>query len=138
MFAAINSLLSMLLIATDHLWSLFKIYAVSLAVLFLGIYLTVDTFGSVGLAWSVVASKATTSLGLLTYIGRDTLRIAGFRSILGATAMAIAMALVFSTLSSFSIVARYGFTFAAGLITLLVFRGVGSDDIQRLRQIVGK
>jgi len=137
-FTAISSLLSMLLIATDHLWSLFIVYAASLAVLFLGMWVTIDTFGSIGLAWSVVASKATTSLGLLIYVGRDTLRIPGFRAVLGATAMAVTMALTYYTLSTASIEARYSFTLAAGSIALLVFRGVGSDDIQRLRQVVGK
>jgi O-antigen/teichoic acid export membrane protein len=137
-FTAINSLLSMLLIATDHLWPLFKIYAAGLAVLFLGIWLMIDTFGSVGLAWSIVASKATTSLGLLAYISRDTLRISGFRAVFGATAMAITMTLTFYTLSSLSVEARYGLTLAGGLVALVVFRGVGSDDIKRLRQVIGK
>ena len=137
-WTAMNSLLSMLLVATDHLWSLFRIYAVSLAVLFIGIYTTVEAFGPVGLAWSVVASKATASIALLACVRRDPLGVNVFRSVSGATAMAITMALAFYAMSSFSVIARDALTISAGVIALVLFRGVESGDFQRLRQIVGK
>ncbi len=137
-WTAMNSLLSMLLVATDHLWSLFRIYAVSLVVLFIGIYATVEAFGPVGLAWSVVASKATASIALLACVRRDPLGVNVFRSMSGAAAMAITMAVTFYAMLSFSLAARNIVTIAVGVIALVLFRGVEPGDIRRLREIVGK
>jgi len=136
--AAMNSMLSMLLVATNQLWSLFRIYAVSLIVLFVGIFVTINTLGPVGLAWSVVASKATASLGLLFYVGRGALDIAIFRAMSGAVAAAIAMTLAFFTLSSFGEATRDVLTIVAGIIALVLFRGVEPGDFKRLREIVEK
>ncbi len=136
-FTAISLLLSMLLIATDHLWPLLRIYAVSLVVLFAGIYATVQSMGAVGLAWSVVASKAVLSLGLLLYSHRDPLGISGFRSIFGASMTAVSMVLVFQSLPMLGIGARSILMLLAGIIVLALFRGIELRDVHRLRQAIG-
>ena len=134
---ALNSLLSVLLVATDNLWVLLKLYAASLLVLFIGILVSVETSGGVGLAWSVVASKAALLIGLLAYLQRGALEVSGFRSVLAALFSAIAMLLIFQSTPMLGKSATVVVTMLSGLIVLVVFRGIEPDDVRRLRQAVG-
>ena len=137
MFTAINSLLSMLLVATDHFWALLKFYAASLAVLFLGIFASIEEAGAIGLAWSVVASKAALSLGLLAFSYRAPLRVSGFRPVVAALAAAISMVLTFNYTPMLAVGARAAVTMLAGLLVLAMCRGVELRDLHRLRQAIG-
>lgn len=137
MFTALNSLLSMLLIATDDLWALLRFYAAGLAVLFIGIFVSIETTGGLGLAWSVVASKTALALGLLAYCQSRPLRVSGFRPLLAALAAAIVMVLLFNYAGTLAYGVRVAVTMLAGLIALVVCRGVEFRDLHRLKQALG-
>jgi O-antigen/teichoic acid export membrane protein len=135
---AINSLLSMLFIATNRLWLLFRIYAVSLAVLFVGIFLTVEAYGPVGLAWSVVASRVTASVGLLMSTSQAGVDVSVAKSVSGPVVSGIVMGVVYSVTPSMAEPLRIIAILAAGAAALILFRGIVPSDIKRLRDAVGR
>ena len=135
---AINSLLSMLYVATNQMWLLFRIYAISLVVLFVGIFATVNTYGPIGLAWSVVASRASATAGLLLTAHRGPLKVPVLKSIVGPITAGLVMGLIYSATISQPEQLRIILTLSAGAAALVVFRGIVPSDVKRIRELVGK
>lgn len=136
-FAAVNTLLGIVLVATDNQWTIFRLTAVKLGILALGIALTVPQWGALGLAASVVASKCAATITLLLVV-RNRLGIRIRPAIAAPAAAGAVMVLALAFLAPWGLYAGVAAAILLSTTALLVFRGFEADDLDRLRNLVGR
>lgn len=135
---AINGLSTMLLIARHRLRALLKIQLLGLTTFFAAMAMFVTTGSFTGLAWSVLIVKLVICVSSISYLHRRDHALALWSILRGPLAATTGMVTAFVLSNQLPLALRLALVAAAGLLMLVVFKGVERHDLAYVRRIFGK